>query len=92
MRSNVGPQFKSSYSNWLVSLGILQETSSPYHSSSNGLAEKAVQDVKNVIKRQTGRYNLDKLVAEHNSIARTGMVKSPAELFFNQVVRLTVPG
>ena len=92
MQSDGGLQFKSSYSNWLSSLGILQETSSLYHSSSNGLAEKAVQDVKNVIKRQTDRYNLDILVAEHNNIARTGMDKSPADLFFNRVVRSSVPG
>ena len=68
MRSNGGPQFKSSFSNWLASLGILQETSSPYHSSSNGLSEKAVQDVKNVIKRQMGRYDLDRLIAEFNCV------------------------
>ena len=66
--------------------------SCPYYSSSNGLMEKAVQDVKNVLKRQTGRYNLDKLMAEYKSVARTGMDESPADLFFNRVVRSTVPG
>ena len=92
VRSDGGLQFKSSYSNWLSSLGIMQETSSPDHSSSNGLAEMAIQDMKNILKRQTGRYNLDKLIAEYNSVAKTGMDKSPADLFFNRVVRATVPG
>ena len=92
LRSDGGPQFKSAYSNWLASLGILQETSSPYHSSSNGLSEKAVQDVKIVITRQTGRYDLDRLIAELNSVATSGMNESPADLFFNRVVRSSVPG
>ena len=35
VRSDGGPQFKSTYSNWLSSLGIVQETSSLYNSSSN---------------------------------------------------------
>ena len=89
MQSDGGPQFNSSYSKWLSSLGIMHETSIPYHSSRNGLTEKAVKDVKNVLKRQMGRYNLDKLMAKYNSVARTGMDKSPADLFFNRVVRST---
>ena len=49
-RSDGGPQFRSEYAKWLASLGILQETSNPYNSSSNGLSEKGVQDVKNMKK------------------------------------------
>ena len=63
VQSDGGPQFKSAYSNWLASLGVVQETSSPYNSSSNGLAEKAIKDIKNVLKRQEGRYVIDKLMA-----------------------------
>ena len=69
-----GPQFCSEYANWLVSLGILQKTSHPYNSSSNGLSEKGMQDIKNIMRRQVGRYNLNKLIAEFNSIARSGSV------------------
>ena len=32
------------------------------------------------------------LIAEHNSIARTGMDETPADLFHSRVVRLSVPG
>ena len=42
-------------------------------------------------KRQDGKYSLDKLVAEFNNIARAGMSESPADLFFNRVVRSTLP-
>ena len=51
-----------------------------------------MQDVKNIIKRQTERYKLDSLIAEHNSIARTGMDESPADLFYSRVVRSSVSG
>ena len=51
-----------------------------------------MQDVKNIIKRQTERYKLDSLIAEHNSIARTGMDKAPADFFHSCVVRSSVPG
>ena len=91
IRSDGGPQFRSTYSNWLASLGVIQETSSPYNSASNGLAEKAIKDVKNMLKRQTGRSSISKLVAEHNGIARTHMDASPADLFFNRVVRTSTP-
>ena len=92
IRSNGGPQLRSAYANWLASLGIIQETSSPYNSASNGLAEKAIKDVKNVLKRQEGRYDINKLVAEYNSMARTHMDASPANLFFNGVARSFNPG
>ena len=92
VRSDGGPQFRSAYSNWLASLGVVQETSSPYNSSSNGLAEKAVKDIKSILKRQEGRYDISKLPAEYNSVARAGMDASPADLFFNRAVRSTTPG
>ena len=66
VRSDGGPQFRSEYANWLASLGILQETSSPYNSPSNGLSEKGVQDVKNMMKRQGTRYDIGKLMADTN--------------------------
>ena len=71
---------------------MIQETSSPYNSASNGLAEKAIKDIKNVLKRQEGRYYTSRLVAEYNSMAKTHMDASPADLFFNHVVRSSRPG
>merc|ERR1711888_374310 len=92
VRSDGGPQFRGEYANWLASLGILQETSSPYNSPSNGLSEKGVQDVKNMMKRQGTRYDLSKLTADTNGMARSGMDESPADLFFNRTVRSAIPG
>ena len=48
--------------------------------------------MKNVIKRQVGRYDLSKLISKFNSVARSGMNESPTDLFFNRVVRSTVLG
>ena len=52
VRSDVGPQFRSADSNWLAFLGMLQETSSPYNSASNGPRKKLVQDLTNIFNRQ----------------------------------------
>ena len=92
VRSDGGPQFHNEYANWLASLGIPQETSSPYNSSSNGLSEKGFQDFKNIMKRQGTRYDLSKLVAEANSMAKSGMDASLFYLFFNRTVRSAIPG
>ena len=44
------------------------------------------------MKRQVGRYDLSKLISEFNSMARSGMSESLADLFFNRVVRSSIPG
>ena len=82
----------SSFLHHIHHLKCIVKIFGPYHSSSKGLGEKAVQDIKNVLKRQMGKYNIDKLMAEYNSVARTGMDESPADLFFNRVVRSTMLG
>ena len=46
----------------------------------------AVQDVKNMLKRQEGKHSPDRLVAEFNNVARAGMNESHADVFFNRVV------
>ena len=45
-----------------------------------------------MMKRQGTRYDLGKLMADTNGMARSGMDKSPADLFFNRMVRSAIPG
>ena len=78
IRSDSGPQFRS---NWLEAIGVIRETSSAYNPQSNGLAEKAIQDIKNILKKQTGGFNLEKLVAESNNTVRANMLATPAKMF-----------
>ena len=91
IRSDSGPQYRSGFNNWLDEMGIVRETSSSYNPQSNGLAEKSVQDIKNCIKRQTDKYDLEKLVSETNHTARSGMECTPAELFSGRVVKSNTP-
>ncbi len=51
--SDNGPCYNSSeFSGFYKELGFSHETSSPEHPSSIGVAEKAVQTVKNIIKKE----------------------------------------
>ena len=81
IRSDSGPQFRSKYNKWLEDMGIIRETSSAYNPQSNGLAKKAVQDIKKILKKQTGGFNLEKLVAEANNTFRANMLATPAAMF-----------
>ena len=63
IRSDSGPQFRSQYNNWLEAVGVIREMSSAYNPRSNGLAEKGVQDLKKILKKQESSFNLEKLVA-----------------------------
>jgi len=57
-----GPSFVSEeFRSFLSQNGIVHVTSAPYHPSSNGLAERAVQTVKQGLKRTTGATIQEKL-------------------------------
>ena len=51
IRTDNRPQFRTEFSAWCLSSGIIHETSSPYHPQSNGLAEGAVKAVKLLLKK-----------------------------------------
>jgi transposase InsO family protein len=57
-----GPSFTSSeFKDFMSRNGIKHTTSSPYHPSSNGLAERAVQSFKRAIEKITGQTVQEKL-------------------------------
>ena len=51
IRSDGGPQFRSEFNDFCKSFYIDHELSSPYHPESNGLAEAAVKNAKNLLKK-----------------------------------------
>ena len=54
LRCDGGPQFCTEFDNWCKDQQIIHELSSPYNHQSNGHAEVAVQDMKNLLAK-TGR-------------------------------------
>ena len=92
--SDNGPSLVSKeFESYLTQHGIRHITSSPYHPASNGLAERAVQLVKNGLKKDTdgtlserlARILLNYRVIPHNT---TGV--SPSELMFGRIIKSKV--
>ena len=81
-----GPCFVSAeFKQFLSKNGITQITSAPYHPSSNGLAERAVQTVKQGIKKLhegTLRDKVSRFLFAYRNTPQTTTGKSPAEMLF----------
>ncbi len=74
IRSDGGPQFRTEFSEFCKTYGIMHELSSPYNPQSNGLAESAVKSMKHLVKKcnETGQ---DKEIALHEFRNFPGSVK-----------------
>ena len=93
LRSDNGPQFRGRFTEWCTSIGIQHEPSSCYNPASNGLAERSVAVVKNMLKK-TGAVKgekLDKLMFNLNSMSRESGAGSPLDHFLGRSVRSLLP-
>ena len=95
LRSDNGPQFRGRFTEWCTSIGIQHEPSSCYNPSSNGLAERSVAVVKNMLKK-TGAgavkgEKLDKLMFSLNSMSRESAAGSPLDHFLGRSVKSQLP-
>ena len=84
--SFVSQEFKK----FMLQNGILHITSAPYHPSTNGLAEHAVQTFKQGLKRTTGcsiQDRLSRFLFQYRTTPHTTTGVSPAELLMGQHVR-----
>ena len=90
--SDNGPQFVSEeFKAYLKSNGVKHITSSPYHPSTNGLAERFVQTLKQALRAATDSVSLPQKLARflmnyRNAIHSTTQ-ESPAKLFLGRALR-----
>jgi len=86
-----GPTFTSKeFSEFMCQNGIVHVTSAPYHPSTNGLAERAVQAFKQGIKRITGdtiQDRLSKFLFHYRITPHTTTGVPPAELLMGRRLR-----
>eukprot|EP00731_Ephydatia_muelleri_P032552 Em0024g96a len=89
VRSDSGPQFSShEFAKFAASYGFKHTTSSPYFPQSNGLAERTVQTVKNILKGNQDPY-LAILTYRSTQLPWCGL--SPAQLLMGRQLRTNLP-
>ena len=77
-----GPQFRSEFNDFCKSFYIHHELSSPYHPESNGLAEAAVKNAKNLLKKcELTWENFQRSLSVFRNMPRSDG-PSPVQLFF----------
>ena len=89
VRSDNGPQYASAeFSTFASSYGFQHVTSSPRYPQSNGLAERCVQTVKNLLKKSNDPYQS---LLSYRSTPLTWCDLSPAELSMGRRLRTSLP-
>ena len=92
--SDNGPQFTSDEFKWFCkSNGIRHITSAPYHPSTKGAIERAVQTMKKSLKSTvnesgTIQTKLSRFLMSYRSIPHTTTEETPAELFLRRPIRI----
>ena len=71
LRSDFGPQFRKTFGDWCLGLGIQHETGSAYSPESNGLSERGVGVLKEMMKKCGAKKGkeLEKLLFQLNSMS-----------------------
>ncbi|XP_039396848.1 uncharacterized protein K02A2.6-like, partial [Mauremys reevesii] len=90
--SDNGPQFVSQeFQNFMKANGIHHITSAPYHPSTNGLAERFVQTMKNALKSAKGQHSiqkrLDTFLLSYRNTPHATTQASPAFLMMGRQLR-----
>ena len=89
--SDNGPTFTSQeFKTFMTQNGVLHITSAPYHPSTNGLAERAVQTFKQALKRIQGnsiQEKLFKFLFQYQITPHTTTGIAPAELLMGRRLR-----
>ncbi|XP_032069726.1 uncharacterized protein K02A2.6-like [Thamnophis elegans] len=92
--SDNGPQLTAAkFEAFLASLGIRHALTSPFHPSSNGLAERAVRSVKEALSKMDHlpwQERIDAFLLAHHSTPSPESNTSPAELLMGRRLRTTL--
>ena len=92
VRTDGGPCFKhKDFAAWCKDKNIVHETSSPHHHESNGQAERAIREVKNLLKKTDAHMETfqDALTEYKNTPGYDGL--APTQWAFGHLQRTDVP-
>lgn len=90
--SDNGPPFNSKeFKNFCSSWGIIHNTSSPYMPRSNGLAERSIQIMKNILKKSSETNDDPYLSLLHYRTTPKGKLPSPSEVLMSRKLRTNLP-
>ena len=92
VRSDDGPAFRKGFKDYLTGLGIEHVNSSAYNATSNGLAERGVRQIKDVLKKvkKPSKEKLRELVFDINNHVQDNC-GSASERFFKRGPRTILP-
>ena len=92
LMSDNGPQYTSAkFKRFVSEWNINHDTSSPQYAQSNGLVERMVGIVKDIItKAKSARTNINKALLAYRSCPMSDGQKSPAELLFKQKLQQSI--
>ena len=94
LRTDGGPAFRDRFQDYVDSLGIEHTASSPYNPQSNGLAERGVRQIKDVlrkIKKKPSKDELREWVFMINNHVQSDGSGTAAQRFFRRGVRTRLP-
>ncbi|XP_064469299.1 uncharacterized protein K02A2.6-like [Ornithodoros turicata] len=90
--SDNGPPFSSyEFKQFLEHLQIRHITASPYHPRSNGMAERAVQEAKKLLRRTSTAEEFYYALLEWRNSPRDSVLKSPVQRLMSRQTRTLVP-
>lgn len=92
MISDNGPPFGSQeFKQFLANLNIEQVTSSPYHARSNGMAERAVRQAKQLLQKSANSEEFYCSLLEWRNTPRDDVLRSPVQRLMSRHTRTLLP-
>ena len=93
IKTDGGPAFREGFKSYLLGLGISHVTTSAYNPTSNGLAERGVRQIEDVIKMSKKKPSVSELREYVFSINNHEQVQggSAAQRFFRRGVKSKLP-
>ncbi|XP_042143904.1 uncharacterized protein K02A2.6-like [Ixodes scapularis] len=92
LTSDNGPPFGSrEFKQFLKNLKIEQVTSSPYHARSNGMAERAVRQAKQLLRKSANTEEFYRSLPEWRNTPRDDVLQSPVQRLMSRHTRTLLP-